>query len=131
MKTDWSHLEKFRMKAKDGPFTSPAGAHYGAFQIRMSGESYAVIADDGCGNGGDRTGWEHVSVRALVDPTLRMSRIPTWRELCLVKNLFWYEDEVVLQFMVDGPQKINIHPCVLHLWRPVDGKFPMPDSKMV
>jgi len=132
MKSDWSHLEKFRMKAKDGPFDSPAGARYGAFQIKMSGEHYAVIADDGCGGeGGDKTGWEHVSVRALVDPTLRMSRIPTWREMCRIKSLFWNDDEVVVQYHVDGDEKIDVHPCVLHLWRPVDGVFPMPDSKMV
>lgn len=36
-------------------------------------------------------GWEHVSVSLS-------NRCPTWEEMCMVKDIFWGEDECVIQF---------------------------------
>ncbi len=72
----------------------------------------------------DQAGWEHVSV------SLR-SRCPTWGEMCAIKNLFWDEDEVVVQFHPAKSDYVNCHPYCLHLWRPVGGVFPMPPAEMV
>jgi hypothetical protein len=135
MRASFAHLDEFRVRGENPAFASPAHARYGAFQIPIKGAGGAMfiaIADDGTGGDGvPGTGWEHVSVRVLVDQALRLSRVPTWNEISEVKRLFWKEDEVALQFMVDGSGKANVHSCVLHLWRPCDGKFPMPDPKMV
>lgn len=56
-------------------------------------------------------GWDHVSVSLP-------NRCPTWEEMDTVKNLFFKEDEVVMQLHVNGKAKVNLHPYCLHLWRP-------------
>lgn len=68
-------------------------------------------------------GWEHVSVRASRrGPSGRLQdRTPTWREMCQVKAACWPDDDCVLQFHPPRRDYVNIHPHVLHLWRPVDG----------
>lgn len=35
----------------------------------------------------DGGGWEHVSV------TLSVKRCPDWEEMCMIKNMFWDEDD--------------------------------------
>lgn len=49
-------------------------------------------------------GWEHVSVSLN-------NRCPTWEEMCMVKDIFWGEDECVIQF--HPPKSANQHPSVL------------------
>lgn len=55
-------------------------------------------------------GWEHVSVSLG-------NRCPTWDEMCFVKNLFWDEEDMVIQFHPAKSEYINLHPYALHLWR--------------
>lgn len=69
-------------------------------------------------------GWEHVSVST---PT----RCPTWDEMCLIKSLFWDEEDAVMQLHPPGSKYVNCHPFCLHLWRPTDGEIPLPDSLLV
>ncbi len=64
------------------------------------------VVHDGQGAGG----WEHVS--ASFD-----HRCPTWEEMCLVKDAFWCEDEVAVQFHPAKADYVNRHPFTLHLWR--------------
>jgi hypothetical protein len=130
MKADLTHLDAYRSRA-DG-FTSPSGARYGAFCIprKRSREQFVVICDDGA-NPEHPTGWEHVSVRIVVDEEMGVSRVASYYELAEIKRMFWDNHETVVHFFVDDSSKINIHPAVLHLWRPVDGQFPLPDPKMV
>jgi hypothetical protein len=68
-------------------------------------------------------GWEHVSVSTI-------RRTPNWREMCFVKELFWDDDEVVVQFHPAKSDYVNNHPHCLHLWRHVDG-FPTPPPMLV
>lgn len=78
----------------------------------------------------DLEGWEHVSV--VVKPNDKdVTRCPTWEEMCWVKNQFWNEDEVVIQFHPAKSDYVNCHPFCLHLWRPTDQSLPMPDPLMV
>lgn len=69
-------------------------------------------------------GWDHVSV-SLAD------RCPSWLEMCRVKEMFFKDDECVVQFHPAVQDHINIHKNCLHLWRPQSGKFPMPPKFMV
>src|SRR6266496_309535 len=58
--------------------------------------------------------WEHVSVHAFKN---NKQRIPTWKEMCFVKDLCWDDEDVVVQFHPRKSNYVNIHPNILHLWR--------------
>ncbi len=74
-------------------------------------------------NGG---GWEHVSVCPY-----KHSYTPSWSEMCRLKDMFFYEDEVVVQYHPAKDQYVNNMPNCLHLWRPLNEKMPTPPSIMV
>ena len=69
-------------------------------------------------------GWEHVSVSLK-------KRCPTWDEMCLVKDLFWAEDECVVQFHPPKAEYVNCHPYCLHLWKRVGAEYELPPSIFV
>lgn len=71
----------------------------------------------------DLAQWEHVSVSARND---KRTRIPTWKEMCHVKNLCWDGEDVAVQFHPRESEYVNMHPHVLHLWRWKAGIFPTP-----
>ena len=78
-------------------------------------------------------GWEHVSVSLLAkskEPHL-IERTPKWDEMQFVKDLFWKDDECVIQFHPAKKDYVNNHPYVLHLWRPIDEKLPTPPKELV
>ena len=43
-------------------------------------------------------GWEHVTVNYK-------KRMPTWEEMCKVKEMFWNDEETVVQF---HPKKVSM-----------------------
>jgi hypothetical protein len=103
--------------------TSP-GAPYGAFLLSPKpGVVLRVIA-----NTGNRTSewWEHVSISLV-------HRTPTWDEMCWIKDLFWKEEECVVQYHPPKSEYVNCHPNTLHLWRPTRSKdkMPIPPSYLV
>lgn len=69
-------------------------------------------------------GWEHVSV-SLPD------RCPTWAEMCRIKELFWDDEDTVVQFHPPRSQYVNNHLYCLHLWRPLHAAIPLPPSILV
>ncbi len=69
-------------------------------------------------------GWDHISV-SLPD------RCPTWAEMDHVKRLFFKDDEVAIQLHLPPADHINIHPNVLHIWRPHDTVIPVPPKEFV
>lgn len=91
-------IEKIRVLLGDS--AKCAGTNSGAFQIGK----LCIIASD-CG------GWDHVSVHVP-------GRCPTWEEMCAAKELFFRDDEVVMQLHVAKSDYVNCHPHTLHLWRP-------------
>jgi hypothetical protein len=96
--------EKFRIKTGRQRSTKADGNN-GAFLIRSLKlkRSLTVIASDGMG-------WEHVSVSLH-------NRCPTWTEMCVVKELFWGEDDLVVQFHQREKDYVNNHAYCLHMWR--------------
>lgn len=74
--------------------------------------------------------WEHVSVRArsMNEKKKIYERVPNWMEMCWLKELFWNDDEAVIQFHPPKADHVNIHPNVLHLWKYRKADFPMPDK---
>ncbi len=90
----------------------------GIASVRISSIRLAkVIFSTGCG-------WDHVSV-SFPD------RCCTWEEMCRVKDMFFREDECVVQYHPPKSQYVNNHPYVLHLWRPQNESVPMPPVWMV
>lgn len=75
----------------------------------------AMLACDG-----SETAWDHVSV-SLKDKT----KTPNWQEMCFVKDLFWNNDECVVQFHPPKSDYVNQHQGCLHLWKYSNG-FPTP-----
>jgi hypothetical protein len=73
----------------------------------------------------DGMGWEHVSV------SLKIRRCPKWEEMCLIKDLFWDEEDTVIQYHPAKSKYVNCHPYVLHLWRQAGEDFPTPPSSFI
>jgi len=80
-----------------------------------------VMAYDGSGPADLGADWEHVSVSIP-----GKHRCPDWSEMCMVKDLFWPEEETVVQFHVPKSEHVNNHEFCLHLWRWRGGEFPRP-----
>lgn len=73
------------------------------------------------------SGWEHVSV----SPRRRFIT-PLWEDMCLVKDIFWNEDEAVIQIHPPKSEYVNNVSNCLHLWRCIDGREqPLPPSILV
>lgn len=89
----------------------------GAFEIPTTGTMLYVIASD-------QLGWEHVSVS-------HRKRLPTWIEMCKIKEMFWSSEDCVVQYHPSKSEYVNNHPNCLHLWRCIDKSFPIPDSLLV
>lgn len=64
-------------------------------------------------------GWEHVSVSFT-------TRCPTWDEMCKIKDVFWNDDECVIEYHPPKSEYVNIHPYCLHLWRKCGENFELP-----
>lgn len=101
-------------------FKTPAGATYGAFNIKYRTFDLFVVSS---GKWVEEE-WEHVSVSLK-------HRCPNWEEMCFIKNLFWGDDEVVLQFHPAKTDYVNIHPYCLHMWKHKSLVFPMPPAILV
>lgn len=69
-------------------------------------------------------GWDHVSASYK-------NRCLTWDEMCRIKDIFFHEDEVVMQLHPTKKNYVNIHPYVLHLWKPQNVDIPLPQKIMV
>ena len=65
--------------------------------------------------------WEHVSVSA--------NTMPTWDDMCAVKEIFWRDNEEVHQVHPKKSHYVNMHPNCLHLWRPKNGWREFEDAR--
>jgi len=68
--------------------------------------------------------WEHVSVSME-------KRCPNWTEMCIIKDLFWDEEETVVQFHPKKSEYVNNHPHCLHLWKKVKHDYDLPPTIFV
>jgi len=75
-------------------------------------------------------GWDHVSVKKRYVVT-GIIAIPTWDEMCFIKEIFWPDDQHVMQLRPAKADYIDCHPHVLHLWRPQNAEIPKPPKIMV
>lgn len=68
---------------------------------------------------GDGKRWLHVSASFR-------DRLPTYPEMCRIKEDVIGADKKAVQVFVPMSEHVNIHPFCLHLWHCVDGD-PLPD----
>ena len=117
------------MRAHPQLGSSDADGNNGAFEIDDFGGdvSLFVIASDGLALDAPHQ-WEHVSVHARESGAVRL---PTWDEMCAVKALFWDAEDCVVQFHPPRSQYVNRHPHVLHLWRSLNYRQPLPPKELV
>lgn len=114
VKLEEGRIRQGRMSSSqsDGP--------YGAFIVHgPCGCGLTIVA-----SGADETGWEHVSVSTPRRP-------PNWQEMCFVKDLFWGEEECVMQLHPPKSEYVNNYPHCLHMWRPTKVDIPLPPSILV
>jgi hypothetical protein len=92
----------------------------GAFVFKFKGvDLYAIISDE--------HSWDHVSVHPDTNPP----RTPTWEEMCHIKDIFFRDDEIVVQFHPDKKSHISYHNTTLHLWRNQNFLYTLPPYWMV
>lgn len=76
--------------------------------VIMSGDRY-----------GDGKRWLHLS-------TAFPSRLPRWREVVEVRDVFLGRERKAIQVLAPASEHVNINRFVLHLWHCVDGDV-LPD----
>jgi hypothetical protein len=113
------HPDVEQGRIRTGYYGSSPGYPCGAFKIPYRTYDLWTIVSDG-----SEDGWEHVSVSLK-------NRLPNWEEMSFIKNLFWDEEECVLQFHPPKSQYINNHPFCLHLWKHIGHDIELPPSSMV
>ena len=64
-------------------------------------------------------------------PPREMTIIASWEEMCRVKDIFWGEDECVVQFHPPKSEYVNLHPYCLHLWKKIGEKADLPPKEFV
>ena len=71
-------------------------------------------------------GWDHVSVSPY-DPDIT----PSWDDMCRLKDMFFDEDETVIQFHPSKKEYVNIMKNCLHLWKPNQYNLALPPSASI
>ena len=89
----------------------------GAFVIPFRSYKLTVIDSDGAG-------WDHVSVSLK-------NRCPNWEEMCFIKDLFFYDNETVIQYHPKKSEYINCCENCLHLWRKQAHDYELPPQWMI
>jgi hypothetical protein len=87
--------------------------------IGMPGWSGSVVCSTGCG-------WEHVSVAPF-----KRRYVPGWDDMCKLKELFWNDDEAVIQIHPPKEEYVNNLQNCLHLWRCTYKEMVLPPSILV
>jgi hypothetical protein len=108
VKSDLSHIDDWKLQG---------GEDGGVWAFNPFGVRIIVIASWG-------GGWDHVSASTS-------RRVPSYEELCAIKELFFDDDETVMQLHVPSVQHVNNHPYCLHLWKPQNYMIPVPPAEFV
>lgn len=89
------------------------------FEFKYKVRKYEVIAS----NGG---GWDHVSIYPL-----HQKHTPSWDVMCILKNMCFNDDEVVMELHPAKKDYVNLAEYCLHLWKPQYEAIPTPPKLFV
>jgi hypothetical protein len=120
--------EKMRLRIGDLGSDESYGNN-GAFFVNISSTLVAFcIASDG-----KETDWEHVSVSLFLrkKTAISVKRCPTWEEMCMIKDMFWTDDDCVIQFHPPKAHYVNYHSYCLHLWRYTKIEQTLPPDELI
>jgi len=114
---NFSQAEKYRAKHPLG-FKHSQGDDFGWFEIpsvfMRHLKLYVMVAPSD-------SKWQHISI------STGLKRCPTWEEMCQIKDLFFDEEQVVVQFHPRKSEYVNNAKNCLHLWALNDwAGFPTP-----
>lgn len=87
--------------------------------IYIRGWDGTLVVSWGCG-------WDHVSVAPR-----KRNYIPTWDDMCAIKDIFFRDDEPAIQIHPPKDEYINNLSNCLHLWRDNEFDMILPPSWMV
>lgn len=62
----------------------------------------------------NENGWNHVSV----SPKHKF-KIPSWDDMCVLKDIFFYDEEEAYQIHPKRSEYVNLQSNCLHLWKPI------------
>lgn len=96
--------EQYRLKNHAILGSDSSYGNNGVFIIphhRIDNYFYFVQVSDG-------EGWEHVSI-TIRSNARKVERCPTWEEMCFVKDMFWGEDEAVMQLHPPKSEYVSNH----------------------
>lgn len=94
------------------------GADGFSCDVRIIGYAASLIVSWGAG-------WEHASISPYNNV------IPTWDDMCLLKDLIWRDDEAVIQIHPAKAEYVNNMKNALHLWRCTYKEMVLPPSCLV
>jgi len=114
-----------------GYAVSGYGDTFGFFVIPDGSDRLICLATDGREEIQSEPVWEHVSVTVRNRHGVQLQRCPTWQQMCRVKDLFWGDDDTVMQLHPPKCDYVNQHHFCLHLWRPVNEEIPRPPAIFV
>jgi len=118
--------EKYRVQ--HGQYSTPVDSLWGLFFVPIfKGEYLMCIAS----NGNDEYPWEHVSVSLVNHKRKHLKKCPTWNQMCQIKDLFWQEEDTVIQFHPPKSEYVNAHDYCLHLWRKQNENLETPPSELI
>lgn len=113
MRINNTEIEKYRAVR----FSSINDGNNGLFIIDFKSTTLKIIASD-------QLGWDHVSVSTK-------NRCPNWFEMKFVKELFFDDEETVVQFHPKESQYVNNHEFCLHMWREHGVDYTLPPASFV
>ncbi|MDE5860853.1 MAG: hypothetical protein K2H28_01515 [Ruminococcus sp.] len=68
--------------------------------------------------------WEQVYIS-------RVSNRPKWDELCETKEIFWNDDECVIQYIPSESMHKDKYNNCLYLWKSVSVEIPIPPETLI
>ena len=96
---------------------------HGTFVIPFNDKDCFVVASN-------KFGWEHVSMHMEGDNGY-IKRTPNNEEMQFLRNLFFYENDIVVEFHPKKEDYINNHGYVLHLWGYNSFNIKLPDKSVL
>ena len=97
---------------------------------RVRNYMFYCLASEGLSSPDIDMDWEHVSI-SVGQKGKKQSRNPTWEEMCWIKDLFWGEEDRVVQYHPPKSEYVSLHPYTLHLWRHGSKEIDYPPSILV
>lgn len=116
-------LIKCRVNHRDNDLISNSAIPIGAFIVKHKRYGELMIIS------GMGLNWDHISISIIQKG--RKRKLPSWDVMCYVKDLFFEPEETVIQYHPPVSRYVNVHPGVLHLWRPQETDIPLPPIECV